>query len=196
MVLVGLVAVWLHARGEQQQLAGPELPVLWEVPAFSLVSQDGATVTERDLLGHPWVADLVFTRCPVICPRMTARMAALGPHLPAGARRVSISVDPEHDTPDVLAAFARSHGAEGDWLFLSGEPDPIYRLAREGFRLGVSVAAEGIPGGEPEAITHSTRFVLVDADNRIRGFYDPFDEDSFRQLQRDARALGGQEPAR
>lgn len=189
MVLLGLVAVWLHARRGFESLGDPEPQVLWELPAFDLVAQNGSAVTRGDLAGHPWVANLIFTRCGVTCPLMTSRMAALGRYLPPGARRVSITVDPGHDTPEVLARYARSYGAADDWLFLTGGEEEIASLAREGFRLGVAPAAEDAPDRHLEPITHSTRFVLVDAEGRIRGFYDAFEQDSLRQLERDLARL-------
>jgi cytochrome oxidase Cu insertion factor (SCO1/SenC/PrrC family) len=188
MVMLGLVAVWLHARGLHLP-PEPELHVLWQLPGFELIAQDGATVTLEELAGAPWVANLIFTRCAVTCPRMTSRMAALGPHLPPGGHRVSITVDPGHDTPEILASYARSYGAGPDWLFLTGAEGQIQSLAREGFRLGVAPAPEDAPDRHLEPISHSTRFVLVDGQGRIRGYYDAFDETSFRQLQRDLARL-------
>lgn len=192
MVMLGLVAVWFHAHRGLEALEGPELHVLWELPPFALTAQDGSTVTGKDLAGSPWVADLIFTRCAITCPRMTSRMVALGPHLPPGARRVSVTVDPAYDTPQVLASYARSYGAGPDWLFLTGGEEEIESLAREGFRLGVAPAPEDAPDRHLEPITHSTRFVLVDAQGRVRGYYDAFEDDSFRQLQRDLERLASE----
>jgi cytochrome oxidase Cu insertion factor (SCO1/SenC/PrrC family) len=166
-------------------------PVLGEVPGFSLTNRDGRTVTLADLAGRPWVADFIFTRCPASCPMMTARMARLGRELPEGAARlVSFTVDPAHDTPEALARYAAAFEGPADWLFLTGGAEELHRLSREGFKLAVDPAPPpDMAGAEP--ILHSTRFVLVDGEARIRGYYDAFDEESMKALERDLAALGG-----
>jgi protein SCO1/2 len=187
-VLLALVAVTAFDR-----LRRPEPPpVLDPVPAFTLTNRDGRTVRLRDLAGQPWIADFVFTRCPASCPLMTARMARLDRQLPSdlGVRLVSFTVDPEHDTPAVLQRYAESYQAPARWLFLTGGKEEVYRLSRQGFKLGIDFpppAGAGGPAVEP--ILHSTRFVLVDAEGRIRGYYDGFDEDSMLKLRRDLDAI-------
>ena len=189
MVLFGLAAVWWWGTGRRAADAA-RLPLLGEVPAFGLVDQRGAPASRDRLLGEPWVADLIFTRCKSVCPLITERMAALGPALPAAVRRVSVSVDPTHDTPEVLARYATEHAA-GDtrWLFLTGGAEEVRRLAVEGFKLGVAVTPLDDPRAAEEPITHSTRFVLVDAQGRVRGYYDAFDAAATEALARDAAAL-------
>jgi protein SCO1/2 len=121
---------------------------------------------------------------------MTERMKALGPQLAAGVRRVSVSVDPVHDTPAVLEGYARQHGAVApDWLFLTGEEGEMRRLAVEGLKLGVAPTAPNDPRAAEEPVTHSTRFVLVDGKGRVRGYYDAFDEGAVGKLLRDAARL-------
>ena len=182
LVLVALVAV----RGWRGRVVPP--PILGEVPGFVLVDQGGEAVGREELLGAPWVADLVFTRCALACPRMTEAMARLDRRLPRdGVRLVSVSIDPEHDTPEVLETYAASYGASERWRFLTGEPHEVRALALEGFKLGVAeVEGEADPG---LALVHSDRFVLVDAGGRIRGYYDPFDPESIARLERDIAAL-------
>lgn len=185
MMTIGLGLVWWWGRQPP-----PSLPVMGELPAFTLTDKSGATVTLATLAGRPWIADLVFTRCQLSCPRMTERMASLGERLAPGVRRVSISVDPTHDTPAVLAEYARQHKAEApDWLFLTGDEAEMRRLAVEGFKLGVAPADPTDPRAAQEPVTHSTRFVLVDGQGRVRGWYDAFDEGSLGKLLRDAAWL-------
>jgi cytochrome oxidase Cu insertion factor (SCO1/SenC/PrrC family) len=185
MMTVGLGLVWWSGRKP-----APALPVLSTLPAFALTDRSGATVTPATLAGRPWIADLVFTRCQLSCPRMTARMASLGPRLPAGVRRVSVSVDPQHDTPAVLGDYAKLHRAEAtDWLFLTGEEAEMRRLAVDGFKLGVAPADPRDPRAAQEPVTHSTRFVLVDGHGRVRGYYDAFDDGALGNLVRDAARL-------
>ena len=187
-VVLLLTAALVFVQRQRMGLASaPPPPLLGEVPAFSLTNRDGRTITRESLLGHPWLADLIFTRCASSCPLMTERLAKVGKDLP-GLRRVSVSIDAAHDTPQALAAYAAAHGATAaDWLFLTGDSDTLHTLARDGFKLPVDLAPP--PGTSTEPILHSTRFVLVDAEGRIRGYYDAFDEESMTKLGQDVRAL-------
>lgn len=167
----------------------PPLPVLATVPDFSLVSAQGETVRREDLLGAPWVVDLMFTSCAGICPRMTSEMARLEERsrdLP-NTKFVSISVDPERDTPEVLTAYVKKLDVERDrWLFLTGERDDIYSLARHGFLLP---AVEGNPEAGEDAVLHSARFVLIDSAGRMRGSYDSRDSQAVLRLRSDMRRV-------
>ncbi|HEX5716356.1 MAG TPA: SCO family protein [Thermoanaerobaculia bacterium] len=173
-----------------QWLRRPEpLPVYGKLPAFSLVNRDGRTIRLEDLAGAPWVADFIFTRCPASCPMMSARMARLEGSLPdVGVLLVSVSVDPAYDTPEVLEHYARKLQAPERWLFLTGEREDVRRLSIEGFKLGLDMdPPPGMAG--PEPILHSTRFVLVDGEGQIRGYYEAFDEASTEKLRKDLLRL-------
>jgi len=163
------------------------LPDVGPVPAFSLTDAQGRAVTRLDLAGSVWIADFIFTRCAGQCPLLSGRMARLQEALAGapGVQLVSFTVDPAYDTPEVLAAYARRYGADaGRWRFLTGEPQAVLALIREGFRL--AIAEEG-PAEEP--ITHSIRLVLVDRRGRMRGSYEATDERAMARLQDDARRL-------
>jgi protein SCO1/2 len=143
-------------------------------------------VRAHDLAGSVWIAGFIFTRCPDVCPALTARMADLQKALagPATVRLVSFSVDPIHDTPEVLRGYAERAGAKGDWLFLTGSRDEVASLLKDGFHVAFA------DDGPPEApITHSDRLVLVDRELRIRGYYHGRDADDVARLTRDAAAL-------
>jgi len=189
LAVVGVAAL----RGWRGRPEAP--PILGELPVFALVDHQGRAVGRGELAGTPWVADLVFTRCALACPRMTAAMARLDRRLPPeGVRLVSVSIDPAHDTPEVLAAYAARHGASARWRFLTGEPAAVRALARDGFKLGVAeVEGEVDPG---LALAHSDRFVLVDAGGRVRGYYDPFEAAALARLERDLVALRGETAVR
>ncbi|HEX7186481.1 MAG TPA: SCO family protein [Thermoanaerobaculia bacterium] len=165
-------------------------PVLGQVPDFALTNRDGRTVRRADLAGAPWVADFIFTRCGASCPMMSMRMARLESDLPddLGVRLVSFTVDPEYDTPQVLRRYAESFGAPGRWLFLTGTREELHRLSIEGFKLAVD-DSPAVAASAEEPILHSTRFVLVDGEGRIRGYYEAFDEESVERLERDLKAL-------
>jgi protein SCO1/2 len=171
---------------------GP-LPVLGAVPPFALIERAGIPLAAHDLEGHVWVADFIFTRCPDFCPALTVRMKGLQERFATpddAIRLVSITVDPEHDTPPVLRDYATRHGARPGWLFLTGPRDEIANLLRDGFR--VAYASDGPP---ESPITHSDRFVLVDRQLRIRGYYHGTDEHDLERLARDAAALRAERPS-
>jgi protein SCO1 len=110
------------------------------VPPFSLIERSGTQITLADLRGKVWIADFIFTRCPDACPLMSARMAQLQSEFAneSNLKLVSISVDPEYDTPAILARYATQFQAHADrWYFLTGEKKAIYRLVRDGFKLAV-----------------------------------------------------------
>lgn len=164
-----------------------ELPILGTLPGFAFTDQHGGPVTPDRLAGAPWVADLVFTRCTLVCPAMSTRMARLDRRLPPAVRLVSLSVDPEHDTPEVLAAWAGRLDASERWLFLTGDRAAIHRFAIEGLKLAVQEDPDAATPGE--AVIHSDRFVLVDGAGRVRGYYDPFEAKALERLERDAEEL-------
>ena len=166
---------------------GRRLPVLGELPPFRLQSERGTWVTRSDYDATVLVADFIFTRCRGTCPVLTSKMAALARQLAdTPVRFVSISVDPENDTVEALAAYAKEHGADpARWTFLRGERGVVRALARDGFKLAVS---DGDPNG-PEPIVHSTKLVLVDGRGRVRAHVDAFDDAGLARLSADARAL-------
>ena len=165
-----------------------EPPVLGTVPDFSLTERSGSVIHAGDLDGAVWIAGFIFTRCPDVCPALTARMADLQKAL-AGSpaiHLVSISVDPTHDTPEVLRGYAERAGAKDDWLFLTGPRDQVASLLKDGFK--VAFADDG-PAEAP--ITHSDRLVLVDRERRIRGYYHGREAEDLARLTHDAQTLRG-----
>jgi len=160
----------------------PELPVFFDVPEFQLTAQTGQPFDSKVLRGKIWVADFIYTTCPGPCPRMTSQMREVQDatiKMP-DVKYVSFTVDPARDTPEVLAAYAKLHGAATEhWYFLTGPPETLQKLDRDVFKLG-SVDA---------SLQHSTRFVLVDRQSRIRGFYDTSESHSIRKVIEDIFAL-------
>lgn len=161
------------------------VPVLWNAPAFSFVSQTRQTITNRDLVGHVWIADFIFTQCTSACPLLTAKLVLLQQRLANPALRfVSFSVDPAHDTPEVLAKYAAVWRSDGQrWLLLSTDPVGLAAVAR-----GLHVAVEET--GDPKTpIAHTAQFFLVDARGNVRGFYASDDAVALARLVDDATAL-------
>jgi protein SCO1 len=152
-------------------------PVLSQLPEFALIDTSGKPFGSADLRGQVWIASFFFTHCPSVCPLLMSRMAELQQHYDEahidGIRLVSITVDPVRDTPDVLRAAEPRYGVEpARWTLLTGAPDQVRDLCTAGFH---------VPGFDTEAmragdIPHSTKVVLVDTQNRIRGYYDTDDE--------------------
>jgi protein SCO1 len=162
------------------------LPEYKAVPDFTLVERNGQTITRSDLDGHIWLADFIFTECEGACPLMTEQMSQLQNVLPDEIRLVSFTVDPTHDTPMVLATYAREHEADPDrWYFITGGRDEMYTLAREGFLLAV----DDTNGDEVEPINHSTRFALVDDRGVIRQYYDGTNAEEVAGIPDDVRNL-------
>lgn len=181
------------------------LQVFGTVPPFSLIERSGKPVTRDDLIGKVWIANFIYTHCRDTCPLQSAEMARLQSALTTETdlRLISITVDPNRDTPAVLTQYANRYGADPNrWLFLTGEKAAIYHLAQEGFRLSVvdpEQKAEGRPfaptpalahhGETEKEFLHSARFVLVDREARIRGYYQSTDEEALQRLRRDTRTI-------
>lgn len=150
----------------------PELPRLFPVPDTQLVDESGSPVRLGEMKGNVTVYDFIFTSCTGTCPIMTNNMRALTPRVAKDApvRFVSISVDPERDTPAVLAAYAKRQRNDPRWTFLTGTRADIVKLSVQGFKLA---AGDPAPGGEP--LLHSSKFAVADKNGIIRGYYDAAD---------------------
>lgn len=175
----------------------PDLPVMSDAPTFNLEDQRGQTFTSESLRGHVWIANFIFTRCQVVCPVTTAKMADVQRRLAnAPVRFVSFSVDPQYDTPKRMRAYAaRFNADQATWSFVRGARRTMKKIVKDGFKI-----AMGIIGIEDDSETdtanidqanmvHGEHFVLVDQQLRIRGYYRLDDDKSFAKLVRDARAL-------
>ncbi len=154
-----------------------------EVAPFTLTERSGSPLTRDELLGRPWVAAFVFTRCTGPCPKVTGTMKTLQQRLKdTSVRLVSFSVDPEWDTPAVLREYADAAGADKDrWLFVTGDERVIYGLIRESFLSPV----ERAPANEAAIgmqVSHRTQLVTVDAHGKIRGFYEGETEAALDQV--------------
>jgi|SRR5579871_287693 len=158
------------------------LPVYGQVPEFHLMSQTGEPFDRQSLAGKIWVADFIFTNCTSSCPRMSKQMTRVQTAVSEfpDVRLVSFSVDPQRDTPEALAAYARRYRAEtGRWFFLTGDQKTLDALDRRAFMLG------NVDG----SLEHSTRFVLVDRQGKIRGYYGAAEDDPTPGLIVDIRRL-------
>lgn len=152
------------------------------VPHFALVDSEGHPFDSSALKGKVWIVDFIYTTCPGPCPRMTSQMHNLSEKLKDNdsVRLVSITVDPEHDTPPVLNAYAHHFGGPtSQWTFLTGPLATIDLLAVDTFHIGTV----------RNRLNHSTRFMLVDKNGHIRAYESTFDPGGMEKLQADAEAL-------
>jgi protein SCO1/2 len=161
----------------------PNLASYGVVPDFVLTDQSDRTFVSADALkGKVWVANFIFTTCAGPCPRMSNQMRQLRDSVSElrNVRLLSFTIDPIRDTPSVLASYSKHYAADPDqWYFLTGAQADLHRLKKDTFMLG---AVDG-------TLEHSTRFVLVDEQSRIRGFYDSSDGESMAKMLEDLKGL-------
>ncbi len=191
--LLTAVCLFILRQAQVARLSSHTLPKDGLVPPFQLIDQTGASFGSQQLQGKIWIADFIYSTCPGPCPMISSRMGELQkPLRDTDVQLVSYSVDPQHDTPQVLQGYAEKLNATpGRWHFLTGDKNAIYRLSRDGFKL--AAAADGGENGEP---IHSTRLVLVDRSGTIRGYYDATDADAVTRILADTNHLLKEQPAR
>jgi protein SCO1/2 len=158
-----------------------DLPILGELPEFRFTERNGSSFGNTDMQGKINIVNFFFTTCQGPCPIMNAKVAELYKKYSTSdqVRFVSISVDPKRDSLSVLRKYAKDFGVtDNRWLFLRGELEEVHRVSEQGFKLA----------GDLPTI-HSTKLVLIDKDQKIRGYYDSFDEESLRLLTVHVREL-------
>ncbi len=143
-----------------------------KAPDFELINQEGNVITNKDFLGKVYVAEFFFTTCPTICPIMNKNLVEVQDELKGEANFAvaSFSIDPVHDTPEVLKEYARNYNITNPhWHLLTGNKDEIYNLANVGFLIYAG-EDEQVEGG----FAHSGLFSLVDKEGYIRSRLDRF----------------------
>ncbi len=166
----------------KKELAKKHLPVYGQIKNFSLIDTQGRAFGLKNLKNKVWIADFIFTTCGSICPVMTKNMASLfrSFDLEKDLEFVSITVNPENDSAEVLARYAKEYEADtAQWHFLTGSRDDIKKLSIESFKIG----------SIKDPIFHSSKFVLVDKHGIIRGYYEGTDNKEISKLFRDAAKL-------
>ncbi len=189
LVLLGVSAAYVVSEAKSEPAvsavaAAPDIRIA--LPDFSFTERSGQALSRKDLLGQVWIADFIFTSCAGPCPQMSRHMQRLQKDLAdlESLRLVSFSVDPDRDTPEVLRGYGERYGADPQrWLFLTGSMDRIYDMAIKGFKITVEAAREN------NQIIHDTRFILVDAEGAIRGYYDSASAEDLQRLRQDASEL-------
>lgn len=181
-VLVVILAVFATLVLRQAESSKNQLPVLGVMPEFSFVNQDGEPFGSAQMMGKVSVVDFMFTRCQSACPIMAKEMGRLYKAFDGtdDLQFVSISVDPGHDTFAVLKAYAAANGVnDARWQFLHTTVDRVVNLSENGFML----AADQLPMG------HSTKFVLVDRQGRIRGYYNALENKPMIAIREQIKTL-------
>jgi protein SCO1 len=175
LLMLALTLALLNTPGAR---SGP-LPVYGQVADFALTNQDGRVVSLADLRGHVWVADIIFTRCPGPCLKMSRQMQELQQSLPSqtGTRLVSLTTDADYDTPPILKSYAARFNADTNrWIFLTGTTRQIANLAIDSLKL-TAIAKKPEERQSPEDLfVHSTIFVLLDKEARLRGIFETVGE--------------------
>jgi protein SCO1 len=208
--LVPRLAEW--SRGAHvRETALERLGQYGQVPDFALIERSGRTVTRADLAGKVWLANFIYTQCPDTCPTQSVELTRVEAEFATvlDFRLVSITVDPVHDTPDILAGYAKRYGADPErGLFLTGPRRVIYGLATEGFKLSVHDPDSPNPTGSvpmllgprPAFATHGSqglvmhnpRCVLVDRQAYIRACHQPTGPESMARLRYNLQVLLGE----
>jgi len=185
LLFLALSSANRQAQPAQVEVAaeGNDLPVLFDLPTFKLLDQDGHEFTDAQLRGKPFVASFVFTHCAGPCPMMFAKMASMQRNVPnPNIKLVTFTVDPERDTPEVLKKKAQDLGADpGRWTFLTGDKDSVHLLLKE--------MLMPTPGPSDDPLMHTESFYLFDASGKCRGRYFSKDDEDMKKLATDAEKL-------
>ena len=172
LLLLGLMYLLLvaeYSRAEQKSL-----PVVDQIADFTLTNQNNQVITLADLTNHVWVADIIFTRCAGSCPIMSTEMKSLQEALPSTspAKLVTLTTDPDYDTPAILKKYGERYGANFQrWTFLTGSKKELADLAAGSLKLGSTPVAPQDRQSPDDLFVHSTIFVVVDKQARLRGIF-------------------------
>jgi protein SCO1/2 len=174
LLVMTLALAFLLADLKSRGALKAHLPVLGQVADFNLTNQNNVAVTLGDLRGQVWAADIIFTRCPGPCARMTRQMKELEAALPpeSRAKLVSLTTDPEFDAPEVLARYAERFNTDTNrWTFLTGTKKEIGHLAIDSLKLSMVEKKPEERASDDDLFIHSTYIVLVDKHGQLRAVY-------------------------
>lgn len=177
-----LVGLLIYQKVTQSNHFSKDLEKLGHLPAFELMDQDGKAFTQKELEGKVNVINFMFTTCNGLCPTLNREMKKLEQHFSRidAFSQVSISVDPLNDTPEQLSAWVKNHDIKTPkWSLLTGPRPKVKALLTDGLKVGLP--------DQPQA--HSDRFVLIDRNNEIRGYYRLSDPDTLERLRVDIFSL-------
>jgi protein SCO1 len=174
-LLFGVLGLmYLLSLLEYTQARQTALPVIDRIADFTLTNQDNQITTLADLTNHVWVADIIFTRCGTSCPVMSTQMKSLQAALPSdsSAKLVTLTCDPGYDSPVIMKRYGEHYDADfGRWMFLTGNTKELADLAATGLKLGATPVAPQDRTVPTDFFIHSTIFVVVDKQARLRGIF-------------------------
>ncbi len=174
-LLLGLLGLaYLLSIAEYGKARQKALPVIDQIADFTLTNQDNRVATLADLTNHVWVADIIFTRCAGSCPIMSTQMKSLQAALPSASRAklVTLTCNPEYDSPAIMKRYGERYGADfSRWMFLTGNAKELAGLATTGLKLGATPVAPQDRTTPTDFFVHSTIFVVVDKQARLRGIF-------------------------
>ena len=175
LLLVVLCLAYALSLMELNRAYQRALPVLGPVADFTLMNQDGRATTLADLSNHVWIADIIFTRGAGPGPVMSQQMKSLQDALPptSQARLVTLTADPDFDTPPVMKKYGERFGADFNrWMFLTGSGAGIAGLASDSLKLSAAPVKPEERKNDADLFIHSTIFVVVDRHARLRGVFE------------------------
>jgi protein SCO1/2 len=200
-VIVSVLTVLLAACSSQDSAS---LPVYEEIPSFSLIDQMGQPLTREELRGKVVLANFIFTNCTEFCPTLSPRMAQVQERLEEdgflgkGVFLLSFSVDPEHDTAEILLSYAERYGANyNGWRFLTGPPEVMQQVITGGLKLAFGQVSERNEHHHEDGsvhiheydVFHTNRVVLWDKAGRVRAYYDGVADWDMAKVLKDMRRL-------
>ncbi len=184
LLVIGVAgAAWFQQLRKQR--VAPPPPVYNQVSAPTFIDETGTSFSITELDGRIWVADFIFTRCGSQCPVMSTHMRKLQNWLEenemGNVQLVSVTVDPESDSPEALKRYAEAFKADPErWHFLTGDRKTIYDYILNDFHLETA-ENEGKPVAD--LFVHSDKFVLLDRNRHIRGYYSAMEDRDMEKLR-------------
>jgi protein SCO1/2 len=177
-----------HVQESEMEGKTVQDTVYHEIADFTFTNQEGKEINNLSVDGKVYVADFFFTSCPTICPVMKTQMLRVNEKFKDQPDFLILShtLDPTHDTPELLKDFASKLGVEDDktWHFLTGDQEKIFEIGQTSY-MTTAMADQAEPGG----YLHSGAFILVDQNGHIRGVYDGTKEDQVNRLMNDIPKL-------
>lgn len=177
----------LPILGPKEVAANTSDTIYHTIPDFSFTNQDGNEVTGETFKGKVYVSDFFFTTCPTICPVMKLQMLRIYETFKGNpkVKFLSHSIDPVHDSVPVLKDYAeRLEVNSNQWHFVTGDKEAIFDIAQTSYLVS-ALEDESEPGG----VVHSGAFALIDAQKRVRGYYDGTNEEEVDELIKDIEIL-------
>ncbi|MGI8966799.1 MAG: SCO family protein [Limisphaerales bacterium] len=175
LVMAGIAATFIFSKCRERPKSENPVPSYGKISEFTLTNQLGKAISLSDLRGHIGIADVIFTRCPLQCIKMTKGMAELQTALvnEKSVQLISLTADPGFDTPPILKKYGERFNADPErWFFLTGPKHDVYSLALNGLKLAIAEKKPDERESLDDLFIHSTKMVLIDEQGRVRGWFD------------------------